>query len=112
VREIVTIAGQSGIKLGSIAFPASTLGATGAAAAKSANSQLVPVAGISSVYSLDITVQSDVSSPISYDRFTNFLDALEHNRRTALVKGVSIQPDTANSGLLSFTLNVSEYVKP
>jgi len=112
VREIVAIAGQNGIKLGSVTFPASTLGATGAAAAKSANSQLVPVTGITGVYSLDITVQSDTTAPVNYARFTSFLDALEHNRRTALVKGVSIQPDAANTGLLSFTLNVSEYVKP
>jgi hypothetical protein len=110
VREIVTVAGNTGLKLGSITFPASTLGGTGAAAAKP--SQLVPVKNISGVYSLDITVQADTASPITFSRFVSFLDALEHNRRTALVKGVSITPDAANPSLLTFTLNISEYVKP
>jgi hypothetical protein len=112
VREIVNIANNNGIRLGALTFPASTLGAAGAAGAKPNNSQLVPVKNIGGVYSLDIVVQSDTNAPISYDRFTTFLDALEHNRRTALVKGVTIQPAADNPALLSFTLNVSEYVKP
>jgi len=107
VREIVNIANRSGVKLGMITFPASTLGT-----AKGTRSQLTAVKGISGVYSLDITVQSDPTSPVSYSTFINFLDALEHNRRTALVKGVTIQPDSLNSSNLSFTLNISEYVKP
>jgi hypothetical protein len=107
VREIVTIANNTGIKLGAITFPASTLGGT-----KGGMSQLQPVKDISGVYSLDITVQSDTAAPVSYTKFISFLDALEHNRRTALVKGVSIQPDAGNASSLSFTLNISEYVKP
>jgi hypothetical protein len=107
VREIVTIANNTGIKLGGITFPASTLGGT-----KAGISQLLPVKDIAGVYSLDITVQSDPLSPVSYTKFISFLDALEHNRRTALVKGVSIQPDAINTSSLTFTLNISEYVKP
>jgi len=107
VREIVAVAGSTGIKLGSITFPASTLGGT-----KAGISQLIPAKGIGGVYSLDITVQSDTTSPVSYDRFISFLDGLEHNRRTALVKGISITPDTVDASKLSFTLNVSEYIKP
>jgi len=107
VREIVNLAAANGIKLGSITFPSSSLGAKGAE-----KSQLKAVKGISGVYTQDITVESDGSNPSSYSDFLNFLDALEHNRRTALVSGISLQPDAQNPNTLTFTLNLSEYIKP
>ena len=107
VREIVQLANQYGIKLGSITFPASSLGDK-----KGAQSQLQVAKGIPGVYILNITVQSDTSQPAPYDSFLSFLRALEHNRRTALVNGINIQPDVANPGLTSFTLTISEYIKP
>jgi len=107
VREIVSIGAASGIKLGAITFPTSSLGDP-----KTPHSQLTPVKNIAGVYSLDITVQSDTSSPSSFASFIDFLDRLEHNRRTALVKGISIQPDASNPSRLSFTLTLSEYIKP
>lgn len=116
IREIVNIASANGIKLGAITFPNSSLGGTSGTANTSGRSallsQLKPVKNIPGVYSLDITIQSDPSSPSQYDRFLSFLDALEHNRRTALVNGISLQPDTSNPGRLSFTLNLSEHIKP
>jgi hypothetical protein len=112
VREIVAIAEGNGIKLGSITFPTSTLGGAGSKASNSALSQLKAVKGISGVYSLEIAIQSDTTQPADYGQFISFLDALEHNRRTALVGGISIQPDPLTPGKLSFTLNVSEYIKP
>jgi len=112
VRELVDIANANGIKLGTITFPSSSLGATGAGAAKSGLSQLTPVAGIGGVYSLNITVQSDQTHPVPYAQFLSFLDALEHNRRTALVGAITLQPDTNNPGRLTFTLDLSEYIKP
>jgi hypothetical protein len=111
VREIVAIAEANDIKLGSITFPSSTLGGTGKAT-NSALSQLKAVKGISGVYSLEISIQSDAAQPCDYGKFISFLDALEHNRRTALVGGISIQPDPITPGKLSFSLNVSEYIKP
>lgn len=110
VREIVTIANDNGIKLGSITFPSSSLGGSGSS--KSGLSQLVPVKGIAGVYSLDIIVQSDNANPVPYARFLDFLNALEHNRRTALVSSITIVPDNINPGKLTFTLNLSEYIKP
>jgi hypothetical protein len=107
VREIVQLAGQYGIKLGAINFPASSLGDK-----KSAQSQLQAAKGLSGVYILEITVQSDTNSPAPFDSFLSFLRALEHNRRTALVNGIIIQPDVANPNLTSFTLTISEYIKP
>lgn len=132
VREIVAIAGKAGVKLGSITFPASTLGTkappaatgssapspspapptTGAPASNLALSQLKPVTGINGVYDLAITVQSDSASPASYDKFLDFLTGLESNRRTALVSGVTVSPDAKDPSLVSFTLNINEYIKP
>lgn len=125
VREIVNIAGDNGIDLASVTFPASSLGGTASggtatslapSAAGSSQgsglSQLTPVKSISGVYSLQITVTSSISKPVPYPQFINFLSALEHNRRTAQVNTISIQPDKINPALLSFTLGLNEYIKP
>ncbi len=128
VREIVNIADANGIKLSSISFPSSTLGGVlgkpGAAATATPNpaaaagsktnslSQLVPVVGLVGVYQLSINVNSDTTAPITYPSFINFLSNLEHNRRTAQVSTISIQPNKLNPALLTFSLTLNEYIKP
>jgi hypothetical protein len=134
VRELVNIAGANDITLASISFPASTLGAAvststggstapaqaggapaggnGAIDKKNALSQLEPVKNIPGVYLLQIVVQGDQKNPVRYDKFISFLDALEHNRRTAQVSSITLQPSTANPNLLNFTLTINEYIKP
>ena len=131
VREIVNIAAQSGVSLSAINFNASTLGATSvsnrpasaapapsAAAASAASSkagalsQLTPVKNIPGVYVLPITIVGDPNKPVAYDKFIAFLSALEHNRRTAQVSTITITPSSNNHDLLTFTLGVSEYIKP
>jgi hypothetical protein len=123
VREIVNIAGASGISLSGITFLASTLGQTKAAPAangvagtvvpkSSALTQVTPVVGIPGVYDLEINVQQSNDSPVSYDSFIQFLTKLEANRRTAQVSTINIIPDPKNHGLLTFTLTLDEYLKP
>jgi hypothetical protein len=114
VREIVKIASENKIDLSNVTFPASTLGggASGAAAGNPAQSQLKPATGISGVFTLQITVQSSVTKAVSYDQFIEFLRDLEHNRRTALVSGITLTPDPINPSLVSFTLTIDEYIKP
>ena len=131
VRQIVNIAGANGIALSAINFPASSLGnnvavvgagaatpATTTSSSSSTNSntgklsQLQPVKSIPGVYVLPITVQSDPSKPVPYSSIINFLNALEHNRRTALISGITLQPSTTNPNLLTFTLTLNEYLKP
>lgn len=130
-REIVKIAADAGIKLGSISFPASTLGTPQAApkpepaaegeagAAKPAAppaappmSQLKPVPAISGLYSLEITIQSVEAETVPFDSFIRFLDGLENNRRTALVTGIGLTPNAIDPSRVSFTLTVNEYIKP
>lgn len=108
VGQIVSIANANGITLSSITFPSSTLGASPNAAL----SQLLPVKDASGVYNLQLTVTSDTTNPVNYGKFINFLDALEHNRRTAEVSSINLQPDTKDRGTLSFTLVLQEYIKP
>lgn len=135
VREIVNIAAQNGVVLGSITFPPSTLGGAGsispstsssngpATSAPSASSpaadanssqnrlsQLSAVSGIPGVYQLPITITSDTNHPILYGQLINFLSDLEHNRRTAQVNSISINPTIG--GGLTFTITVNEYIKP
>jgi hypothetical protein len=115
VRELVAIADANHIKLGTITFPSSSLGGTTGTATSgksSATSQLKAVKNIPGVYTLDITIQSDTATPAKYTDFLSFLDTLEHNRRTALVNSISLQPDALNPSTLTFTLTVSEYIKP
>jgi hypothetical protein len=125
VREIVNLADQYNITLAAISFPASTLGAAAtatAAAPASANatpitptksiSQLTAVKNIPGVYQLTITVQGDSNKPVPYDKFVSFLTALEHNRRTAQVSAITLEPNSTNRSLLSFHLTLNEYIKP
>lgn len=127
VREIVNIAAANNVSLAAINFPASTLGTgpTPSAGATtpsnippSANSganklsQLLPVKNIPGVYDLQITVQGDPNKPVQYDEFINFLTALEHDRRTAQISTISLQPNNVNHSLLAFTLTLNEYIKP
>jgi hypothetical protein len=132
VRQVVNLANDNKIVLDSITFPASNLG-NGVAGAKPAAgaagttnggaasatggtnpslSQLVPVLTIPGVYDLQLTVTSSTSSLASYSQLINFLSALEHNRQTALVSSMSIQPDVINHNLFSFSLVLDIYVKP
>jgi hypothetical protein len=128
VREIVNIANANGVKLGGISFPVSTLGSTvpkaGAAATAPAAkptpaaagapnlTQLKPATGIPGVYELAITVSSDTAAPADYDKVIGFLNGLESNRRTAIVSGINLTPDSKDPTRVSFTLNINEYIKP
>lgn len=130
VREIVNIAAANGISLSSITFPASSLGNTqGASSSQSSSttpttptakvspktgklSQLQPVKNIPGVYVLQITVKSNPDQPVSYASFINFLNDLEQNRRTAQISSISLQPNSKNSNLLTFTIVLNEYIKP
>lgn len=120
VREIVNIAGTYNVSLSTISFPASTLGSsavlptvtTSTSKTTTSLSQLQPVKNIPGVYQLQISITSDPAKPVAYEKFISFLSALEHNRRTAQVSAISIQPNTANRSLLSFTLTLNEYIKP
>lgn len=112
VREIVNLATASGIpKLSSIAFPASTLGGTKVLTGKGLT-QVTPVKGIPGVYDLQITVTQSTDDLVPYSSFTAFLSRLEQNRRTAEVSSISVQPDTKNPNLVSFTLVIDEFIKP
>lgn len=130
VRQLVNIAAANGIALGSITFPASTLGsgvagssgagtasattppasASASTNAKDKLSQLTPVTGIPGVYQLTITIDS--ARPVPYSQLINFLSGLEHDRRTAQVTSIVIQPGSDHSSNLEFTLTLNEYIKP
>lgn len=131
IRQITKLAEQNMIRLGSISFPVSSLGAgsTGAAAgnankptlttpktasstAKADLSQLTPVVGSPGVYVLEITASTDAKQPASYPQLISFLSSLEKNRLTAEVTSVNIVPDTSVPNRFSFTLSLNSYIKP
>ncbi len=123
VRQIVSLANTNNITLKAISFPTSTLGqstvipktATGSTPQITKTpslTQVKPVEGIPGVYSMDIIVQSDDTTPAPYRNFLNFLQGLENNRRTAQVTNITIQPSNTKPDALSFTVTLSLYIKP
>ncbi len=132
VREIVNIAAANDVSLVSISFPASTLGnlpggtvapsssgssvagpAPSAGSSKAGSlSQLTPLKNIPGVYQLPITIKGDTNNPVQYEKFINFLSDLEHNRRTAQVETITLQPTIGNRDFVTFELTLSEYIKP
>lgn len=114
VREIVNLAASSGIlQLSSITFPASTLGVIVNGGPKTGGlTQVLPVAGITGVYDLQITIIQDSTHRVDYGQFISFLSKLEQNRRTAQVSGITIQPDPKQPSQIAFTLIIDEFIKP
>jgi hypothetical protein len=113
VREIVDLAKQSGIsRLSSVAFPPSTLGGTTAPKNSGGLTQVTPVKGMGGVVILPITITQADTEPVPYSSFINFLSKLEHNRRTALVSSINIQPNAERPDMVSFTLVIDEYIRP
>jgi hypothetical protein len=87
----------------------------GAAAANNkaaALSQLTALKTIPGVYQLPITINNDATHPVRYGNFIGFLGALEHNRRTSQVQTITITPAANDRGSLTFSLTLSEYIKP
>jgi hypothetical protein len=112
VREIVNLAAQSGIpQLSSITFPASTLGGVSSGSSKGIT-QVTSVSGIPGVFDLPITVSQDATNPVNYSNFLNFLSSLEKNRRTAVMKSITVEPKPTNPSDVSFTLVIEEFIRP
>lgn len=119
IAEIATLANQSGIRLGSIEFPASELGevvkkgkTTRAQNTDNSTTQLIPLDDLKGVYVMQITILSHRDNPVFYDQIISFLEGLENNRRTAQVTTISITPSREVPGRFSFTLTLNTYIRP
>lgn len=127
VRELITLAAQSGIGIANVTFPTSSLGQAQQAAPKAEAgddsssqsskpaappvTQVKPVEGINGVYQLEITVQS-TADVATFPKLVDFLKRLESNRRTSQVSSITITPNAANRTLLSFNMIINVYIKP
>ncbi len=125
VLDIFHLASKSGITIASITFPASNLGASGAASATgsttTAISQAKPVTGINGLYSLELTITPQSgpsvsnSKVVTYTKFLNFLSRLENDRRTAQVSQVTVQPADNATGprdAVNFSLVINIFMRP
>lgn len=132
VLDIFSLADQSGIAIASITFPASNLGTktttsksdsndAAKATPSSAISQAKPVEGIAGLYYLELTIspQSGVGVPdakrVTYPKLLDFLGRIEHNRRTAQITKVNIQPQSSDSGpsqFINFAMTINIFIKP
>lgn len=105
VREIISIAQQSGANISSFSFPSSDLGDDA-----DIISQARPVAGMPGLFELEITIQD--TNGTGFNQFIAFLEGLEQNRRTSQVKSVIIDPDPDIRDLVEFSINLSVYIRP
>jgi len=129
VLDIFQLANESGISIQSVTFPASTLGAKSTsttnnaqnATAQSVLSQAKPVDSISGLYSIELTVSPGTDALVpadkkaTYPKLLNLLNRIEHNRRTAQVTQVNIQPvgtDAGSSEFINFSLVINIFIKP
>ncbi len=128
VLDITQQANKSGISIASINFPTSTLGgrttsasATSSTSSLNAISQAIPVTGIKGLYSLQLTVvpltgpNVTLDKRVTYPKFLNFLKRIEHDRRTAQITQISIQPMSDKSGPtgeISFSLIINIFIRP
>lgn len=128
VRELYSLATQSGITIRSIQFPASTLGTTtgSAAAATTATptapapaasiTQAKPVDGLKGVYSIETIVTPFADGKdykVSYNQLIDFLSRIEKNRRAIQVANIQLSPLGQNSSdSISFTLTLNLFIKP
>lgn len=122
IREINLLAAESGVQISSFSFQSSSLGSTKSVktttegdttASKPVSiTQATPVKGITGVYEMGISVQSNSSIPVPYESFINFLELLENNRRTSQVDSITISPSPNNPETLTFQLGLSLFIKP
>lgn len=113
VREIISIADSTGVKIANIAFPSSTLGATDKKkkSSNTSTTQLEAVEGINGVYEMDINVQTDSGDYVTFSTLLNFLRKLEQNRRTSQVNSLTVTPSAEDRNLVTFNVILSVYIK-
>lgn len=136
VREIVKLAEQSGIQLGSVTFSPSELGGGSSAPSSNTNqnpdapnantqspststkspvTQAKPVENVPGVYSLQMSIEPDTKkTQITYSQLIEFLQKLENNRRTAQITQIKIEPSISDppSPYLDFSITLNIFVKP
>jgi hypothetical protein len=127
ILEIDKIADESNVRLSSISFPSSNLGQavpkpaatqpadgstpTPAPAPTSTVTQVKPTDGIKGVYQLEVTIQSDTSSPVRYADLLRFLTALEQNRSIGQINTINVQPTPSDRNLVTFNAVINVYIK-
>lgn len=112
VREIIQIAEASSVKVSNISFPTSNLGAEAEPESQMNDvlTQATPVQGSPGLFELSLSVQT--GEAISFANFIDFLEGLEQNRRTSQVNSVSIIPSQDDRSQVTFSINLSVYLKP
>lgn len=123
IAEILKIADENNIEIGSFSFPSSELGKN-VSAAKDASSQKItqtkPVEGISGLFAIETTISNfnrkgtASGSGISYDQLLNVLGSIEKNRRTMQISSIQIQPVLKANQISGYspTLTINLFVKP
>lgn len=122
VAELIKIAGEKNLSIGSFTFPASELGSvskTATTAATEKITQTKAVEGISGLLGIELTIgQINRKIPaadtgISYKQLVDFLQSIEKNRRTMQIKNIQIQPIYKLDQVVGYspTITINLFVK-
>jgi hypothetical protein len=119
VAELYKIGDETGILIDKVQFSSSSLGqrtsssSTGTTASSSSVTQASPVAGMTGVLGMDVTISLQPASgkSIAYNSMIAFLQKIEVNRRNMQIKQISVSSDTKNGGV-TFQLTLTIFVKP
>lgn len=123
VAEILKIADENNIDIGSFSFPSSELGNNVSGAKDAPNQKITqtkPVEGISGLFAIETTISNfnrkgtTSGSGISYDQLLNVLSSIEKNRRTMQISSIQIQPVLKTGQISGYnpTLTINLFVKP
>ncbi len=110
IRELVSLAGASGVTISGISFPSSELGDAKSKTQDQSKTQLDKVEGIPGLSQLELTVSIDKG--VEFPTIINFLERLENNRRTSAISSVQINPDGDITGSFQLGLTVLVYITP
>lgn len=118
VAELLNIAKENGITIGSLTFPSSELGLSSTNNANNVT-QAKPVEGINNILGIELTISQlnrkngEIGSGISYQQLMSTLQSIEKNRRTMQIKNIQIQPIIKNNVVSGYspTVTLNIFVK-
>lgn len=119
VAELLNIANDNDLNIGSMTFPASELGAATKNSANTSVTQTKPVEGISGILGIEMTISqlnrkgASAGSGVSYTQLINTLQSIEKNRRTMQIKNIQIQPVIKLNTVVGYspTITINLFVK-
>ena len=120
VAELLNIAKDNDLTIGSVTFPASELGVNVKATGSTGTvTQTKPVEGLSGILGIELTISqlnragSAPGAGITYSQLIKTLESIEKNRRTMQIKNIQVQPIMKLNTVIGYnpTITINLFVK-